>query len=202
MRSALVVLLSVATGCHTTGGKVFGTAGLASGAASVYLLASSETTIMDRHLVTHDDRQAAGAALMFTAAFAAAGWAISELMFGSPSVGGGGGWAPVYEPAPPPAAAPAPAPAAEPEPEPEPAPPPAAEPAPPLAAEPPPGSRPWSSCEITIGTGGAGRAAAGASMRRTAWTDCTAPTDSSAAGSTLRAMSGIAPAVPPSARST
>lgn len=81
----LLFLLGLSAGCKTTGGKVFGTAGVASAIGSGYLLATSSTTIEDGRLVTHEDRQHAGAGLLFAAVIAAGGWAISELMFGEPA---------------------------------------------------------------------------------------------------------------------
>jgi hypothetical protein len=113
MRSVLLVLLVLSTGCKTTGGKVFGTTALVSAVAGSYLMVTSSTTIENERLVMHDDRQNAGVGLVFAAVAAAGAWAVSEMIFGEHSGGGGGGYLlPPAEPAVEPAIEPAVEPAA------------------------------------------------------------------------------------------
>jgi hypothetical protein len=113
----LVLCVVLSTGCSTTGGKVFGTAAVASGIASVYLMSTSRATIVNGQAVLQDDHTEAGAGLIFAAIAAASGWFLSECVFGKPWAvgggggGGGGGFPSSADPAGEPAAAPAPEPA-------------------------------------------------------------------------------------------
>ncbi|HWU85749.1 MAG TPA: condensation domain-containing protein [Kofleriaceae bacterium] len=80
--SALItVLLVLSTGCKTTGGKVFGAASLASAVGAGYVLATSTPGIEDGRLVSHDERQLAGAGLMLAAVVAMSAWGVSELVY-------------------------------------------------------------------------------------------------------------------------
>lgn len=123
LRSCIVPLVLgvvLSTGCSTTGGKVFGTAAVASGIASVYLISTSRATLVNGQATLQEDRTEAGAGLMFAAIAAASGWFVSEYIFGKPlpccGGGGGDGWHPSAEPAVQPAIEPAPVPAIEPAP--------------------------------------------------------------------------------------
>lgn len=107
MRSFLLALFVLSTGCTTTGGKVFGTTALVSAVAGSYLMVTSSTTIENERLIMHDDRQNAGVGLVFAAVAAAGAWAVSEMIFGEhPGGGGGGAWLPPAEPVAAPAAEP------------------------------------------------------------------------------------------------
>lgn len=101
----------LSTGCATTGGKVFGTAAVASGIASIYLMSTSRATLVNGQATLQDDHTDAGAGLMFAAIAAGSGWFVSEFIVGKAVPccgGGGGGFEPAIEPAPAPAFEPAP----------------------------------------------------------------------------------------------
>jgi hypothetical protein len=114
LRSSIVAVLVLSTGCATTGGKLFGTAAVASGVGSIYLISTSRATLESGQAVLRDDHTDAGAGLMFVAVAAASGYFLSEYVFGKPWAvggGGGGGFSPSADPAGEPAAAPGPEPA-------------------------------------------------------------------------------------------
>src|SRR6185295_18800171 len=71
LRSSIVAVLALSTGCATTGGKLFGTAAVASGIGSIYLMSTSRATLENGQAVLRDDHTDAGAGLMFVAVAAA-----------------------------------------------------------------------------------------------------------------------------------